>query len=1858
MAELQVAPYMWILVLFFLSLLQPTEAVRNALDGPTLEGQPVQPTVQPTQPPNQTEEWRPSTVTEVGKCSIKLGDHFDAASSILLPLDLAWLSGSALIALALILWTPDGLSTRAVGAHSGEAPMDEEGADEGEGGEDSRSPDSKDAPESTSGAETVQRPKLEAIGWHRVAFDSITSHAAGIVGFIGFQKIVVSRIVALSDACDLWSIENILLYTTLALSVVAVFASFVFLGVDYARRLAIYAAQRKGYQLTMEPKDLKDTGLGIAILLLGLLMLLLYGCVIVKEAENSDAKQQEIVIDKLWVAVDIAAGGIALALFYFNLRGLHRSPKMQFDAACHGEHKLTLEEFLEEESGRGMETNVFGDGGSLANFLQWLAGEDLVLLAFKGTRHAIFPQQRRGPLVHVVCGVLAIGAFPLLVQLGAERFFGYPDLVELKSTTGTIAEIELDGEMKGDSWSLRTLQTLVNPKPRPKKFVFLDDEMTAKLQVRTTFRKTSMIQLCCGGIPCSRGKLKHRLIKFFDQPVDLDVPPDVPIRCTLTLQGFSTRAVTEIPVELKPKREHHLCDCMREGCQCCDGYSGSLSFQFVRSRNMQISSKHYRSLSKLCSVVPCAVPNSNRKNGTECACEPGYTGNITWNGSVPEGACDPAPCGVKNATLQADKCICDDGFDGKVEWGGGKWIGVCQAVTECNIFNSNGRPGKECKCRDGFRGSVDWHGPHASGNCTEAACNIPNAKGTGPQCECENGFAGKIVWKGDSADGMCTPAPCQVPNSNMKPGSQCKCLEWYTGKIHWQGAVADGRCSPRKCVGKHLNGKDGPDCACADGYSGTVRPAKIRNRAFYTEAVEAMCEAAPCHIQHSNGEPGPACRCAEGFNGSIVWNGSTPSGRCEALPCNIENSNMIPGPKCHCLYGFEGTITWKGSKAIGPCKPWPCEGDGVNGEPGPNCSCRAGFNGTTRATTKEELREVADDTSWYGGGTTWKKVARDVFQGECHPIPCDIQNSNKEAGPNCSCRHGFSGSIVWNGSAPTGSCEIAACNISNSNMKPGPECKCKDGFTGTIHWHGAEAYGSCTAIPCLGSNVNHQDGPDCGCADGFNGTVLIEEVLREDGEVLNSFGFYKKAWRMDYEYHGVCRPALCNIEHSNQVAGLGCHCQDGYNGKITWKGNTSQGLCKPAPCNVGNSNRKAGPVCDCLEGYSGTISWTGSQHSGACREMPCVGEHVNGVSGPGCRCKDGYAGTVNAEVNRNDTSLISVLHGNCTRAPCNVSNSNHLPGTLCQCLPGYIGSITWNGSVAGGRCMPAPCRIPHSNQKKGLACRCLDGYSGAISWQAWTPSGTCVAAPCRIQHSDYAAGPDCRCLPGFSGQITWTEDSPQGECLPLPVCSRDVVHTAWLRTQLQDSQGHTCEAGQQLVFHGHECADGDGKIQWMVVESQPVGRCKWDLSEEEGSTCGRFFFHSSKENVMQLFSKVVPPPPMECSRQAARPRCDSQIFYTTTTRKALDYSCSEDVGHILPASPQLVEFQGELCGYDLIQWKSMKTLLNPESSTIPRYAGSCAIKPRHRGSSCGEIPHGEHLPHGCLHLWEPAVFELSPTWRPLHKGSSYSLKSFDRYSLKFFDNGMAYACGNAKHSWSINCHWMTGPLTDEWHLHFQMPAAYEHGMEFAFQRADDDERSGEMGARFQGLGRTTNLKLISHDPLPSWWDAAHNGARSHDGNVEALLWQCKLFHYQNGICYQATVGVGVWVLETSESTCRDLLDDVSQVVGGKSYYTYSRSARGSQIYVNTEECLPLATRYELQVEVVSLYSDVGPVVMEVASADTRCRKTLRFVARAEDLSRCKHAQEEDENFRRIKSMFDVTADDDEEEDVKQSEAWG
>ena len=58
-------------------------------------------------------------------------------------------------------------------------------------------------------------------------------------------------------------------------------------------------------------------------------------------------------------------------------------------------------------------------------------GEDLALLATRGSRHALFPNQRFTPLLHAVCGLLLLGAFPIMVQFAAQSLFTDPELQEL-----------------------------------------------------------------------------------------------------------------------------------------------------------------------------------------------------------------------------------------------------------------------------------------------------------------------------------------------------------------------------------------------------------------------------------------------------------------------------------------------------------------------------------------------------------------------------------------------------------------------------------------------------------------------------------------------------------------------------------------------------------------------------------------------------------------------------------------------------------------------------------------------------------------------------------------------------------------------------------------------------------------------------------------------------------------------------------------------------------------------------------------------------------------------------------------------------------------------------------------------------------------------------------------------------------------------------------------------------------------------------------------------------------------------------------------------------------------------------------
>ncbi|CAK9069097.1 unnamed protein product [Durusdinium trenchii] len=1117
-----------------------------------------------------------TSVTRVDHCvGANLGDHLDVASRILLPICVAWLCISVVVAFILLLWRPSALTAEpeAIG---------------------SPHPETADAPEVTQNAGDSKTSKPEAISWPRVAFDSITSSLAGMVGFVGFQKIVVARVVALSDTCDLLSLENILLYITVALSVTAVVAIIMFLAVDYLRRLAIHAAQRKGYRLTMEPKELRQTGLGIVILLLALVMLLLYACVIIKESQGPEGQDD---LDKFWVFVEIAAGGATLVIFYQNLRGLHRSPKMQFDSARHGDHKLNLQQFLNLETQEARDAPA--PCSSFARALQWLAGEDLPLLAFKGTRRAFFPEQPWAPLTHAICGLLVFGVFPLILELCVERFFAFPDLVELKSTTGNIAEIgAMHGEVEIPSLELRTL---LNPKPWPKKYVFLGADVPAKLQVRTSFHKTSKVRLCCGEHPCSEAILKHKLIKLFDQPVDVDVPHHLASNCTLSLLGFSSQAVTNVMVALKPKREHNFCDCSLVGCTCCDGYSGSVRFKSILKK--LISPDNFRNLSGICVAASCdTIQHTNGQKGSDCGCADGFVGDVKWDGPVPTGACIWEPCAIENSTFRDGNCTCMDGFVGQITWESSKWSGWCRAA-ECKIPNSNRRPGKACKCKDGFLGSIDWDG-------------------------------GRPIDK-------CDPAPCDVNNSNQKPGPSCQCEAKFVGGITWNESTPVGTCEPASCEGDKLNGLPGRDCQCKDGYTG--EPEK-----HHDILRDSGCQAAPCKIANSTGD-GPGCKCKRGFEGVINWTGTVASGSCTPAGCDIPNSNKMPGPQCQCSEWYEGKIHWLEHGADGRCTPRACRGKLLNGVAGPGCACADGYTGHVRPIARKAHGR-------------WPTLALD---GECEPAPCNMKNSNNISGPECGCADGFifNGSgPVWNGSVLQGSCEAAPCNIANSNRKPGAQCACAFGFEGDITWRLHHASGECRPLRCVGNNVNGVDGPGCGCKDGCVGTVHVKRQVNQTwddwDEKLLSEVFYDAL-------EGRCEPAPCDIENSNHESGQACRCRAGYYGAITWNGSMPDGRCKPAPCYIPNSNQESGLSCRCMDGYEGKISWSDDQPSGTCVATPCQVPNSDFAAGPGCRCLPGFYGQITWQGNTVEGECLplpacaaSVVHTTWLQAQLNTSKGH------------------------------------------------------------------------------------------------------------------------------------------------------------------------------------------------------------------------------------------------------------------------------------------------------------------------------------------------------------------------------------------------------------------------------------------------------------------------------------------------------------------------------------------------------------------------------------------------------------------------
>ena len=183
-------------------------------------------------------------------------------------------------------------------------------------------------------------------------------------------------------------------------------------------------------------------------------------------------------------------------------------------------------------------------------------------------------------------------------------------------------------------------------------------------------------------------------------------------------------------------------------------------------------------------------------------------------------------------------------------------------------------------------------------------------------------------------------------------------------------------------------------------------------------------------------------------------------------------------------------------------------------------------------------------------------------------------------------------------------------------------------------------------------------------------------------------------------------------------------------------------------------------------------------------------------------------------------------------------------------------------------------------------------------------------------------------------------------------------------------------------------------------------------------------------------------------------------------------------------------------------------------------------------------------------------------------------------------------------------YWSTGWFTDGKYLDVRMPNMMDNGAPrpgFFFRVLDDDSQ----GYKFLSSNKLFRLK--ASNTLPSWWVSAFQD-RTASGKIDSL-WQCELSHYENGTCYQAKVGVAVQIFQSSEEMCSSWIVNLNKSADFD-YFTYLHSAHEVQTYASKAECLPIAARHELQLEIAEIHS-AGPGAFVVASMETRCRQTLR-----------------------------------------------
>ena len=555
-------------------------------------------------------------------------------------------------------------------------------------------------------------------------------------------------------------------------------------------------------------------------------------------------------------------------------------------------------------------------------------------------------------------------------------------------------------------------------------------------------------------------------------------------------------------------------------CVCLAGYKGTVVFG--------------GSIGNPCTTDTCASTLSG------CSlCETGYW-KLIGNGNN----CSPIACSVIGYVGISGSCTCDVGYGGSVIYTGG------------NLYGCN-------SCTTGTWVAVAGNGR----TCTTISCSLPGYAGIPGVCTCANGYSGIAIYSNGAVDGCsacptnswatagnsrtCKAISCSTPGYTGSPGI-CICASGYTGTVSYSNGLPTGctacsittwsiagvgqSCTPIPCISTNYTGTSGA-CTCASGYSGTsvtyfnglpTGCTQCTNGKWAPPGIGQICTQVACSGAGYT-EKDKVCVCAQDYYGTVTYSaflsgcqkcdtgywsdpGSIKCLNCKPPSASQNYTQLGSSRECLCAAGFNGFVTynyndgvirgcvaclkgyWSSKGLNNACTAVNCSGSAYNGTAG-SCTCQAGFQG------------IVTYTGGILGGCTacnsgkWAKAGNGNI---CAAIPCSYLKGYSGIPGFCSCRVGYTGSVVYLNGILDG-CKAIPCSTTGYTGVAG-DCMCQAGYEGNVSytntvlegctkcgkgfWASAGNGQRCSAISC-NSNLVGYIGPagNCACATGYYGNV-------------------------------------------------------------------------------------------------------------------------------------------------------------------------------------------------------------------------------------------------------------------------------------------------------------------------------------------------------------------------------------------------------------------------------------------------------------------------------------------------------------------------------------------------------------------------------------------------------------------------------------------------------------------------------------------------------------------------------------------------------------------------------------------------